>query len=362
MSTNKRKQYTRLHSTQRKAERSKLRFKRIKRLRNIAKQNPFVNVKRFKTGNYPKQLRNRLKAILAPKVFSMLRNTIEMCVFISRIQQEYDKKRGVFISMEQVESIDHDALVVLLSIMIKFQENSINFNGSFPLNRLAKKIVIQSGFIESLYKKSELGQYYLKGRNNKMLTTGWTKVSSDLAESIMEDITPKLFGEKRTLKGLYRVLIELMHNCHNHANPNQIGTKDWWLSINIHDEKVTFSFIDYGIGVFESLRLKEESNIFKKWFNMVSSYLQNNAEILHKILNGEMHQTATNNYFRGNGLPAIMNAYDRNYISSLSIITNDVFVSVENDVYRTMDINFNGTFVYWEINKNTLTHPWIPLI
>ncbi|WP_316758594.1 hypothetical protein [Pedobacter aquatilis] len=291
----------------------------------------------------------------------MLRNTHEMCDFISKIQQQYDKKKGVFISMENVDSIDHDALVVLLSIMIKFQENSINFNGSFPRNRQARKIVIQSGFIESLYKKSDIGVYYLQGRNNKMFTTGWTHVNNDLAEIIMEDITPKLFGEKRTLKGLYRVLIELMHNCHNHANPKQKGTKDWWLSMNVHNDKVTFSFIDYGVGVFESLKLKDESNIFKKWFNHVSAYLQNNAEILQKILNGEMHQTATNNYFRGNGLPAIMDSFERNYISSLSIITNDVFVSVENDIYKTMDINFNGTFVYWEINKNILTHPWTPL-
>lgn len=360
MSKKKQIKIHRVRSKQKRAEISKRRFKNLTRLRNLSKQGFNIEVKQYKTGGYPKKLRYRLKDIRAPRVFSMLRNTAEMCLFISNIQDQYRNKKGVFISMEHVESIDHDAIVVLLSVMIKFQEDSINFNGSFPRNHAAKKIVIQSGFIENLYQKSDLGQYYLKGRNNRMLTTGWTKVNDELAEAIMEDITPKLFGEKKTLKGLHRVLIELMHNCHNHANPEKRGTKDWWLSINSHEDKVTFSFIDYGVGVFESLKTKNENNIFKKWFNRVSSLIQDNSKIIEKILAGEMHQTVTNSYFRGNGLPAIMEAYNRNQISSLCIITNDVFVAIENGIYQRMNINFNGTFVYWEINKKTKTHPWTP--
>ena len=349
----------RIQTLQRKAEKKKLRFKILTTLRNKAKAGlPNSRIKRFKTGQYSTVSKNRLKHIIAPVKFSFINNTVEMINFIKSIQERFNKKKGVFIVMDRVLEIDHGAIVVLLSIMVKFHEGKVKFNGSFPQNHLAKRIVKASGFIESLYNKNEIGQYLVPGRNNRILTTGWTNVDSELAAEIMKDITPKIFGEIRTLKGLHKVLIELMQNSHNHANLTDKGVKDWWLSVNTDSEKARFSYIDYGVGIFESLKNKHENNFFKKWYNVVNSKLQDNSKVLKKILDGEMHQTSTNQYFRGKGLPAIMDAYNRNNISSLCIVTNDAFVSVENGTYDTMKVDFNGTFVYWEINKNSITHPW----
>ena len=350
---------SRIRSRHRIAEKKRNRFHSLKKLRNIARNGtPGSKVKQFVTGSYTRSVKNRLKHIKAPDNFSFIENTEEMVQFISEIQKQFWKKRGVFIIMDQVLRIDHGAIVVLLSIMVKFKEGRIEFNGSFPQNNAAKKIVKASGFIESLYNKSKSGQFFVPGRNNRILTTGWTNVSSELSLEIMKDITPKIFNEKRILKGLHKVLIELMQNSHNHANLNEMGTKEWWLSVNTENELAKFSYIDYGVGIFESLKNKKEDHVFKKWYNKAASVFKDNAKVLKRILDGEMHQTSTNQYFRGKGLPAIMEVYQRNYIKSLHIITNDVFVSVENGIYKTMDIDFNGTFVYWEINKESVTHPW----
>ena len=81
----------------------------------------------------------------------------------------------------------------------------------------------------------------------------------------------------------------------------------------------------------------------------------NNAELLKLILTGELHKTATGEHFRGKGLPGIYEAFGRNSFSNLFIITNNVYADIASGEFRNLNCNFNGTFLYWEINNTNIS-------
>lgn len=45
---------------------------------------------------------------------------------------------------------------------------------------------------------------------------------------------------------------------------------------------------------------------------------------------------------------------DQNWISNLHVITNDVYANVADNKYLTLRNQFQGTFVYWEVDADNL--------
>jgi hypothetical protein len=302
------------------------------------------------------------KKIVAPKDFSFLRNPELVSYFIRKVRKAFDQKSKVFIVLRDVQKVDYDALIVLLSILVRFKAKGIGFTGDFPINTFARDIIVSSGFFENLYRNFVEQEEYKIVRQNYFHTHAMKKVDSELGERLMENVLPKVWGEKRVYKGLQRTLIELMQNSHNHAEINNEGTRHWWLSVSLktRDKRATFAFIDYGVGIFENLYHKEEGDKWYGWAEKLLRYFQfgDNAETLKLILDGHLHKTVTGQHYRGKGLPGIKEALDRNLISNLHIISNDVFANVPANEYRIIDNAFSGTFIYWEINSANIYHPW----
>ena len=59
-------------------------------------------------------------------------------------------------------------------------------------------------------------------------------------------------------------------------------------------------------------------------------------------------QSRTGKPYRGRGLPSLKNALDRNHISALTLVTNNVIARVADDDFRVITTEFDGTLVYWE--------------
>ena len=191
--------------------------------------------------------------VKAPKVFSLIRNTVETIGFIDSLEVNILDRKSTLVRLTSVNEIDNGAVVVLLSVMNRFQKDVIPFNGDFPRNPFVKRKIVQSGFIRRLYTKKE--DQKIEGPKDTIFTTWRNHVDSPVAGAIILLATNTVYGEPRVVPGIYRVLIELMHNTHNHAGGLSQGSANWYLSID-HDYKrkrVSFSFIDYGVGIFKSL-------------------------------------------------------------------------------------------------------------
>lgn len=301
------------------------------------------------------------KTIRAPENFSFLISSEKTIEFIIKIEQCFENRTKVFVDLEKVVELDNSAITVLLSVMNLFKSKSIGFNGNYPLQEEAAVKLFNSGFFKSLYSHDRRLTYTF-GKNNQFFTQENKKVVAKLGLPLVLEVSRTVFGEKRLLKGLQRVLLELMQNTNNHAVIGSKGQKNWWLSVN-HDRKnrkVSFSFVDYGVGVFESLRSKTAESKWYGTFEKIKNRLKygTNEEVLRLLLEGELHLTVTGHHYRGKGIPGIKQVQDRNQISNLHVVTNNAYADVANGKYLKLRNEFSGTFVYWEIGTTNNSTEW----
>lgn len=335
--------------------RSKLKKKSKNRsLLGVSQQERKIRFSQERTDTF----QGKSKRLVAPSNFSLLENTEEVISFINEVDTCYSKGRNLFIVMTDVERIAYGAIIVLLSKLIHFKAKKLYVNGNFPKNKEAKRILQESGFIEYLYKDFKYQDEYVF---NKKICTHANKIAEPaLTAQIIVNASKELWGEERRCVGVQRVFLELMQNTNNHASKNP-GEKHWWTSFahvkNEKEDKICFSFIDYGIGIFTSLANKREGIFLGIWEKIKSKFGNiDNAKIMEMLLHGEIHNIAKNSKnhkpYRGKGLPGIYGAMEKNDISNLQIISNDAYANVSKNQYFNLNNKLKGTYVYWELNIN----------
>lgn len=296
------------------------------------------------------------KYIVAPDNFCIKENPEPVIKFINKLNDCLNSRRSCFVVLTNVKNMSPDAVVVLLSILGQFKKQGVKFNGNYPNDLAARKRFVEMGFIESLFDSPRITPYDTTTKN--VIRKHGKSPAGYMAKDLISKCTTNIWGEPRRCQGVYRILMELMQNTHSHANATKVGEENWWMSVN-YDEKRNvecFSFVDYGIGVFTSLEHKKPGTKFFGILDKIRSSMKNpaNNEVLKSILDGALHKTSTGHYYRGKGLPGIKTAMNRNQVSNLYIITNDVYANVGKNQYNTLQNALSGTFIYWELTKNNI--------
>lgn len=300
--------------------------------------------------------------IRAPKVFSLLNNTEDTVRFLQRINSLWERRQPVFVVLKEVEQIDHSATTVLLSLIHRFQVANIKFNGDFPQDREANKILHESQFFERLESDHPSSRDYTVKRDNQIIGEAGTqtidpKTSLEIREDVSQTITDT---SDYVFPTLHPIFIEVMQNTYEHASEDE-GTVHWWLSIN-HDKKnhsVTFHFIDFGRGIIDSVLNKENNRITKAFKQFAWSLFNANkfTDIITRLLNNE-HKESKIDYFRGKGIPSLKKALDNNRVKCLSIITNRAVVDVAQDKVSVLQTDFTGTYITWVLSNECEKKLW----
>ena len=163
-------------------------------------------------------------------------------------------------------------------------------------------------------------------------------------------------ADRQRCKGVMGTLIELMQNTYDHASFGKEGQRHWWVSVQHlpEEKKVSFCFVDFGVGVFASLEGGESKPFQKAFAELKRRFLGSGNEVLlDRIFRGELHKTVTGRKYRGKGLPKIYEVLQRGGISNLSMVTNDVYYSSANGGGRRLRCGFPGTFVSWDMTERT---------
>lgn len=303
--------------------------------------------------------------VKAPKKFSLVANTEEMIRFINRLEYFRSQRvKKVFVDMRYVSFIDNGASIVLLSIIERFREAKVKFNGNFPIDAGTRKKMKESGFFAELSKDHP--EYYAghsTSKSRRIVTNTSIEVDSNVAADLIRTATPFVFGCKKRCPGIQRTLVELMHNTNNHAAGSGNKHSKWWMSIdtNIKGKTVAFSFIDYGIGIFSSLKSKKAGNQFFGWAQkLLDSGLgdPSRESLFQMILEGKFHATVTDKSYRGKGLPGIYQSLERNQMSKLFVVTNNVRAYVEEKRFDKIQENFDGTYYYFELTDKQQNLSW----
>lgn len=304
------------------------------------------------------------KQIEAPATLSLLSNESITLEFLRKLQECFNAQKKVAVLLDEVDSLSTDGILALLSNMVQFKAARIGFNGTRPRDVSTAFKLESSGFFKHLYGPAMRNQdiYSFKKIDSFLYTHGQKTVEASLADDLVKYASEVVWGEPRRCPGIQTTLVELMHNTYDHAGDYK-GEKHWWISVEHNEQthEATFSFMDFGVGIFRSLANKKQGEPLYGALDYIIQHfplITTEADRLQLILEGKVRLTQFNEYYRGKGLRNIYLKHQRNQISDLSIISNYASFKADKDGYHSIKNEFIGTFISFKMNKNTYNLQW----
>lgn len=191
-----------------------------------------------------------------------------------------------------------------------------------------------------------------------------TLVANDIAKQVVRSVSRYFYNEDRKLASLYSILIELMANTNNHADSSVKAMYPWWLYVFVDENEklVKFVFLDLGLGIYESMPVKQHITVQKIPLFHTSPEDKLSAKqkignrerqigwIQSKLESGDI-KSSTKNPSRGRGMPHILKCAKSGDFRKFNIISNDAYVDVIGRRISAMRENFSGTIYYFELQE-----------
>lgn len=287
--------------------------------------------------------RRHHKDIVVPEDFSFITNRDKVLKFIRDVKIEGKKGYNeIEFDFSDVTNISNGAITTLLSVTGWLKDQKITVIGNYPKNKVARMFLERSGFLDYF-----VGARRIKKTNNAILCRGVDHADPVITSREIRKAMGTVFGEERKNQKLQGMLIELMANTVNHAYDKH--QKGWYFSLDHlpHEKKVKFCFVDNGDGILETIRVKFGHKILPGIVGL------SNGEILENAFKG-VYGSRTKLSYRGRGLPVIKRNFDREYIKSLKVISNNVFIDFETGEAQAIKYPFSGTFYFWELDDTCI--------
>lgn len=278
------------------------------------------------------------KRFVAPSHFSLVENTEPSVSFLRDLREGTHREDEIYVDLSRVETLTPDAITALLGVLAT--GGDAKPRGNFPQSPGAAAMLNQSGFRDYVQSSAPGAQAVF----GKIAERQSHKVEPRTAQDLIDFATHSMYGIKRFVPGAYRILIEAMANTFDHAAPDEKASERWFATVFCNPAlgRAEFAFLDNGIGIFKSIKLKPYRRMLRK------IGITSNAEILRDIMDGKI-ESRTGLKYRGKGLPAIANVYRNNRIANLVIVSDDVVASLPRAQFVTLKRPFRGTLIYWEL-------------
>jgi hypothetical protein len=280
----------------------------------------------------------------APIDFSFLNNTNEIVNYFNQIKNYVYENQPVNIDISNITNLSPDIIILLISTLKDKRSMQVGLSGNAPKIPHLNKTFLESGlynFVKSKGKKkvSDINKLWQHSTNNQ--------VKGEIAGEAV-DICKRLFFENNMnydTDNLYNLLVEAMSNTINHAD-KKISHINWWLYyfIDKNAQTIKFSFIDLGIGIFKSAN-------FDSYRNYFSLLVAGNSLLVKPFLEGKIISSRENdNEISGKGVRQIINCAQNPEFVNFTIITNDQKINVKEKSSESLNSNFEGTFINFEIS------------
>ena len=182
-----------------------------------------------------------IKHIIAPRNFSLLESRFEIIEFLRNIEEETQKGKYFSINLKGIKATDALTVSLLITIMMD-SKTHIRRVVIPPKNSPARDIFEKANFRGTVTAKN-LDKNYFMSRTDM-------KVNQKFTEEIIE--FAKNRGVVDAEEVLNPILVEIFSNTNNHASIDDAIKVPWFISIAEQEEKLCFSVIDLGIGIYES--------------------------------------------------------------------------------------------------------------
>ncbi len=285
---------------------------------------------------------------VSPDNLSLVDNTNAVIEYINDCKVLLHKKEKVVMDIENVQNLSPDAIALLAACA-----NDANYSGKYgklsgnaPKEPRLLKLFAESGFYKFV-SSSKLMKSVQKQEVNLLHKESHFQVQPEIAKEACLYGTKHVFSSTEPFSDLYEMIIEAMSNTNNHANKKQEGTTKWWLyTYNDPNGKTCYSFIDLGVGIFDSLPV----NRYKKLTNWIG--ISHNVDLVQDLLDGKIKsREIIDNDLRGKGIPQIARNSQQDVFGRAYIISNDVKINLKTRDAEKLKSNFQGTCLYWELIK-----------
>ena len=318
-----------------------------KNKKNILKPKAEVKKPQFKGKFYREKTQKKPKIVpmIAPNDFSLINNTEKTLNYFKQAHKELKNNNGILFDISKITTLTTDAIAVQIA---KIKDERFHLNkqilGNEPDNLNLRKLFTQSGFYEYVNTK-----VIHKKNDKKLLIHEITnnRVEPDIAKEACLIGLRHTFNNEEIFEPLYDILIEIMQNTNNHAG-NIRGKYDWWLHVYNHTDslKTSYTFLDLGVGIFNSLPVKS----FKRDFLELLG-LKSNLDLVPKLFAGEI-KSRTARPERGKGIPQVYECSQDSIFEKFILISNDIYADLKTKENKIIKTQFEGTLFYWEINNN----------
>lgn len=325
-------------------------WKKYQNLKNLRKRTKKRKRKKSKL-NRSKKIYQR---IIAPHTLSLINNPEETLKYfndaIQILKNPFNRNKvdALMFDCKNVKDLTIDSLMYLLAIIRNFKDvfsGIREIKGNLPEDTTARKVFIDSGFLD--YVNTVIKTSIETEKVNKLKISTGNNVNVDEASNLIEFVKNYFNCSNIETKFLYKMIIELMTNTHNHAyNSKNSFIKAWYLFASVNHNKgcIEITFVDTGDGIPVTVAKKMIEKIFTKKDN----------EYIISALNGDF-RTQTHEKNRGKGLPDIYEHFCNRQINNLKIISckgkvelNEYNKVVEN-AGTELENNLRGTIFYWEV-------------
>ena len=293
-----------------------------------------------------KQIKRINKGIInleTPPNFSFIDNSDEVVKYFNIVKNNVESDQPVRIDISKITNLSPDIIILQIAVLKDRKSMSVGIIGNAPEDPNLRKIFIESGlynFVKSRGKKrvADNNKLWKHSTNNQ--------VKGEIAGEAAA-VCKNLFkqnGINYDTDNIYNLLVEAMSNTINHADKKKANI-NWWLYYFIDESEKTikYSFIDLGIGIFKSAS-------FDSYRRIANIFVPGNGLLVKPFLEGKIISSRENdNDISGKGVKQIINCAENPEFTKLTIITNDQMINVKDKTHQSLNHNFDGTFIHFEI-------------
>lgn len=274
------------------------------------------------------------QTLAVPEVFSLVNETNKTLQFLKMVSNAC-KFKNVQLDFRTTKKMTSDAVTLLVAM---------SKDNRFSKNRQIKANVPHAPELVELME--ECGYFRYVNHKNRSFRQLETLNDGNLVDSkLAGKITKAIFSDKPT-DYFFEILVELMQNTSNHSRLSDSNSAHWWACHCKQENKTVFSFVDLGVGIFESIERKVAQKI-KHWL------LSRDMDLANELLKGTLHsRIRKDNSLRGKGLPQILDNCQHEFFDQALIITNSVRINLLKKTVDKLEYDFSGTFFYFEICTN----------
>ena len=284
----------------------------------------------------------------SPLILSVLLSVKDCVRFFSNIRGQANAvkneiKKRVTLNIADIQEIDLPTIMVLSALGRELSGKGINLAGNFPQKKECREFFVKTGFLNDKvdasgmrFNKSEKTEYFNLNKGQGKLRATDTIQICRIVRHACDHLKREDFYDDvvSMIKEIAGNSIEWSHSYR----------EQWTLGVMFNDDYVTFSILDLGRGILETIVRK-----FK-----IKNLFQNDIAFLSDVFD-KQYSSSSLEENRYKGLPSIKKAHMDGKVQNLCVMTNNVLMRFDSpqgsEQFSMSRKAFNGTLYYWKINK-----------